>query len=113
MAQPTSFVAPSANMLDPAEQLLAGAPPPLPTPVASPEVSKLQAFCLSRIGVALIATVLLGVLLVFLQPKYVFTKTSDPFETPQLNYTVIGVLAVAGGLVVYATPSFLGRASCQ
>ena len=74
-----------------------------PTPVASKiTTDKIKKFCLSRVGIAVIAFFVFFIALLMLRPNYVFQKDSD-----KLNLGLIFGISAIGGACVFFIPFFI------
>jgi uncharacterized membrane protein YcgQ (UPF0703/DUF1980 family) len=105
--------APSATVLKlkPVEDIIAGASP---TPAVSTQTSminKVKSFCLSKLGVALLTSIVIFIILLILQPKYVLKKPTDNEPYQKINFFVVLVISLIAGLLVYFIPSTI-KNSC-
>ena len=72
---------------------------------------KALSFCRSRIGISILASVVFFLVLLFMQPTYIFKKNEDNQRSlVQINYTVLVALSILGGLCVFFVPSLIIRA---
>uniref|UniRef100_A0A6C0BN10 Uncharacterized protein n=1 Tax=viral metagenome TaxID=1070528 RepID=A0A6C0BN10_9ZZZZ len=74
--------------------------------------NKLKSFCLSRLGLALISFILFFILFLVLQPKFIFKKSKDGLELPQINYMLIFICSLVGAALVYFLPLVIGKKKC-
>jgi hypothetical protein len=71
---------------------------------------KAVGFCGSRIGLAIIAGIIFFVLLLFLQPTYIFKKNDDNKRSLKyINYGLVLVLSIIGSVCVFFIPYFITR----
>jgi len=105
--------APSAAVLklQPINEILQTASPSTSPSAQVTLVNKLKTFCLSKLGVALLSTVAIFLTLVVLQPNYVFKKRTDDQSEKKLNWLLVGLVSLVGGLLVFFLPSLVER-SC-
>jgi hypothetical protein len=93
------------DMMDPVREVLLQGP--VPEKVAT--TNRLKQFCLSKLGVALIATCVFFMILLLLQPQYIFQVGVDQHEPKKMNYTVTIGISIVGGVLVYLLPLFAGK----
>ena len=71
---------------------------------------KTISFCMSRIGLSVIAGIVFFIVLLVMQPTYVFKKNDDNQRSlVHINYTLLFFLSVIGGLCVFFIPYLLAR----
>ena len=71
-------------------------------------VQKAKKFCCSKIGIALITFVLVFLLLLFLQPMYIFKKNDEnSFSIKYINYAIVATISVSSALLVLVIPLFI------
>jgi hypothetical protein len=67
-------------------------------------------FCTSSIGLAFFTFVLIFLLLIFLQPMYIFKKNDDnEFSMKYINYAIVAAIALVAALLVLVIPYFISH----
>ena len=72
--------------------------------------AKTMSFCQSRIGLAVIASLVIFVVLLMMQPTYIFKKNQDNQRSlVHIDYTLLLMLSAIGGLSVFFIPYLILR----
>ena len=71
---------------------------------------KAVGFCGSRVGMAIGAFILVFLLLLCLQPNYIYKKTADNQRSlKHVNYVVVLIIALLSSLCVFFIPYFIDK----
>jgi hypothetical protein len=93
------------------EEILAGGPA---AEIQQKKNFKQQAvvFCGSRIGLALITGVVLFILLLFIQPTYIFKRNKEnKHSLKHINYGLTLIISLFGSVCVFLIPYFISKGS--
>lgn len=67
--------------------------------------AKALSFCVSRIGLTLFSWVVFFILLLIIQPQYIFKKNKDnTYSLNNINYGLVCGIALVGALFVFFIP---------
>lgn len=76
---------------------------------AAPSENKLKVFCFSHLGVSLLMMAAIFLLLLMLQPPYIFTKNTENYEFRSINYGYVVGISVGAGVLVFLLPMLIHK----
>jgi len=98
---------PTVLKLQPVEQILEQAAAEQTETVKITIATRIKNACVSVPGIALAATAVFFILLLMLQPQYIFKKGQDETEGKKINYWLVLGISFVGGLCVYGIPKLI------
>lgn len=73
-------------------------------------IQKTKKFCFSKIGIALITFILVFLLLIFVQPAYIFKKNEEgSFSMKYINYAIVAAISLLAALLVLIIPFLINK----
>lgn len=78
--------------------------PPSKTQVNTNIGTKIKTYCTSRIGITWLSFPLFFMLLLIIQPKFIFKRNNEGIEMQTINYTLVVIVSIISSLIVYFVP---------